>query len=227
MHACPSIDPQQATLGEMMSSHEREGKESAFRFIFREGPAWISALTAVATLVVGFIAGYGTRYAQVPAQSATAPAASPSIPQQSPSAVPSQNATPASDAHVRNSGQLTLNFNEEADLDSTQHNWDAPNPSVGADITVTTDSLTTTNSGASLAKLGNLPATYQGCMSTSDYIERQQGVPLSQISKNMNFCVKTDRGRFSLLHVTKVVSNPNQPDYIVFDVTTWEPVVNQ
>jgi hypothetical protein len=57
----------------MMSGREREGRESWFRFIFSQAPAWIIALIAV----FGFIAGYGTRYAQAPARHGKASTAAP------------------------------------------------------------------------------------------------------------------------------------------------------
>ena len=208
-----------------MSRRDREPRESQdgwIRSILKEGPAWIIALTGVVGLGIGTGAGYGASKAQT---SGPRPTVTVTVTRPNPQESTPQPTTDGAQA-VRNSGSLTLNFNESADLDSKQSNWDAPNPSQGADIT-NYEGFDATNSGASLARLGDLPATYRGCMATSDYIPVAQGLPLDQVSQGMNFCVKTDRGRFSLLHVTKVVSDPNKPDYIAFKVTTWEHSTNQ
>jgi hypothetical protein len=83
----------------MMSGREREGKESWLRFIFSQAPAWITALIAV----VGFVAGYGTRYAQTPPGHGTAPTAAPQ-----PTVTPSKTVTSGGQAILQASGGRQL-----------------------------------------------------------------------------------------------------------------------
>jgi hypothetical protein len=210
-----------------MSGHRQQpsnGRESWPRLLLTHGPAWITAIVgAIAALGIGFGAGYRTSQAQssgpAPTFTVTAQAPGPRSPAPSPASSGGTASSPVSNPPVYHQGALTLNPGEQADLDSRLLNWGAPSPN-GADVENDGSNLAWLAPG--MATLGSLPATYQGCSSTTSYLSNPE--PLGQILPNMNFCVKTDQGRFSLLHVTKV--DP-AGQYIVLDVTTWQPTGNR
>jgi hypothetical protein len=133
---------------------------------------------------------------------------SPSVSQSSPP-LPSASAvprTPSATPAIRHKGQLTLYDNVGADLDSTAANWDVPNTiTTAGDIWLSLEPEGTGEAIYStvgqLAELNNLPPNYQGCSSTADFVS---DILFSNLDPGANFCVMTDQGRYSLVHVTKI-----------------------
>ena len=216
-----------------MSNHSQQPSNSLaswFRLLLTQGPAWITAIVgAVAALGIGFGAGYGTSTAQnsrpAPTITVTAKASpgtsSPPAPAGSngtPSTVPSNGSpTPT----IRRKGSLTLNDGAESDLDSLAANWDVPSLGGNEGDLIIGGNEIGTSSGSLLAELDSFPSTYQGCISTTDYVSNIQA---PNLHPGANFCVKTDQGRFSLLHVTKISQDATSGSVlsISFFVTTWE-----
>src|ERR1039457_7259932 len=216
-----------------MSNHSQQPSNSLaswFRLLLTQGPAWITAIVgAVAALGIGFGAGYGTSTAQnsrpAPTITVTAKASpgtsSPPAPAGSngtPSTVPSNGSpTPT----IRHEGPLTLNNGAGADLDSLAANWGVPDLSSLGDADITLGSSVIGTGSGQLAKLDNFPPNYPGCSSTTDYVGS-----ISNLHEGATFCVKTDQGRFILVHVTKISQDATSGSVLSmsFVVTTWENV---
>ena len=191
------------------SQQPSDGRKGLGRLIFEHVPAWITAITSVITLVIGFGAGYGTSKVQTAA--VPAPTVTVTVGSSPPGGTPSSNSGASATPAVRHKGMLELNDFIGADLDSTANNWGVATNYTSGDIYLAQGSI---SSNGQLANLDSSSPDYHGCSSTTDYV---QNISVSSLNPGADFCIHTDKKRWSLVHVTKV-----SQDSISMDVTTWQ-----
>jgi hypothetical protein len=203
-----------------MSGREHEGKESWLRFIFSQAPAWITALIAV----VGFIAGYGTRYAQAPAGHGSAPTAAPQPTVTLPKAAPvgSQASPSASGGRQLASYPVNLPPGYSVPLGVTQ-----PTQSqfihVGSlgDLDLNTSGsvgpgsnfLPLSGDKMVLLQSGSTP-TYKGCSTDTGFVSSVDN------TTGATFCLTEASGKVAGISVSSIGSAP--PYYSVLQVTVWQ-----
>lgn len=192
-----------------------DGRKGIVHTIFEHGAGWITAIVAVISLATGFGAGYSTGKTKSPAP---APAPTVTVHEPNPgsaSPAPIGNGGSSSAPAVRHKDSLLLNDSYGADLDSTANNWDVRNTNT-EDVILSQGSITSFAGQLAILDNGSQP-DYQGCSSTTNYVQGNPGIPVSSLKRGSVFCIRTDQGRWSLIRMTNVSQSS-----ISMVVTTWE-----
>jgi hypothetical protein len=198
-------------------------------------PAWLRPLVPLLAVVLGIGVLAGPYVISTPEQGAQAIQPSraplsltplPSVATPSASHTPGPSSTSArSIPAVRRSGDLTLNFGYEADLDSLQSNWGIGKLISGDDLNFggcgcSYDGVNARpEGGADIAPVSGTPS-YAACEQATAY-----GFVFTSATTTIGTtaCVRTNEGRYAWLTVTALSHNDaGGLSSITFAVTVWE-----
>ena len=193
--------------------HPSGGRRSIGRLLFEHVPAWITAVVSVASLALGYGAGYSATKLQSPAP---VPAVGPS--ERNPgnsSPLPDPTSPSASPVTIRHEGMVLLEGNS-IQLDSKAANWNVGNSNSdlqGGGV----NGLYLANGGYELSASDS--SSYSTCADATGYSPSGFTVNQSDLEPGQRYCAKTNGNRYSLVRVEDVSA---QSGNLTVYVVTWD-----
>lgn len=192
------------------SQPEPRGQDSLGRFLFRQGPAWVTAIAgALAVLGIGFGAGYGTSKAQ---NSAPAPAVTVTVEPSNATTGPGNSTAPpaTTNSYVYWSGPVEFSQSSGLGLD-----FDTSPPSTDQ-TTIIYEGNGLQSTANARVSLWNQPGTPSASQCRT-WVTTHPNTDVTFPAVGMQICIKTDQGRYGLLHIDSSSNN----DHLGVTATIW------